>query len=473
METTYIQKTSGLRLKEKIGYAAGDFASLTLFALETAILQKYYTDVLGINLWWVMGLFIVSRIWDAVNDPMWGRIIDNQQAGTRGRYRPWLLWLCVPLALSALLMFVKIPGLNVSQYFIYACVTFVLFEMLYTGTNVPYGSLASVITTDEKERNSLSVFRSVGSMLGNIPVLILTMFIAFVPEDSGVITLSVGLIALLSVGAHLFCYRYTTERVPAPPAPVRKKGELKRIIKTLIKSRPFISLCVASLLLLATQMFIQSFYLYLFNSYFQTKWLHAANQVATYLPVLILMFFMGKINKRVGKKEICAIGMFAAALFNFVLFVVQTKDPIVFLALSFLSGLGNTFFFLQVWSLVTDAIDYNQVKSGIREEATSYSFFTFTRKMGYTLASVLSLLTLIALDYNIEQWADPSQVVEATAGMYRMGVLIPSIMYLITGLVLLLWYPLGKKQLAELQEGKEQRLKELFEARDAASKTGA
>lgn len=463
-EKTYIQKTSGLKLKEKIGYAAGDVASLMLFSLETSILQKYYTDVLKIDLWWVMGLFIIARIWDAVNDPIWGRIVDKRVAGRQGRYRPWLLWLSVPLALSAFLMFVKIPGLDAEQYFIYACVTFVLFEMLYTGTNIPYGSLASVITTDEKERNSLSVFRSVGSILGNLPVLALMAFVKIVPQNSDKITLCVGVTAALSVAVHYFCYRFTTERVPAPPAQERKKGELVRIVKTLLTSRPFISLCIAAMLLLATQMFVQSYYLYLFNSYFDAQWLNAVNQVATYLPVALLMFFMGKFNKTVGKKEICALGMLAAAFFNLALFVWKTKNPIVFLVLNFLSGIGNAFFFLQVWSLVNDAIDFNQVKTGIRDEATSYSFFTFARKLGQSVAGVLSLLALISLGYN-STWVDnPSLVPAASAErMYDLAVLIPAVMYLIIGLTLWLWYPLDKKRLESLQQGKEMRLKELFE----------
>ncbi|HRX13760.1 MAG TPA: glycoside-pentoside-hexuronide (GPH):cation symporter [Eubacteriales bacterium] len=465
-ERVYIRRTSGLKTKEKIGYAMGDVASLMLFSLVTSILQKYYTDVLGISLWSVLILFTITRIWDAVNDPIWGRIIDKRKVGANGRYRPWMLWLSIPLAISAVLMFLKIPGLNAEQYFVYACLTYILFEMLYTGVNIPYGSLASVITTDEKERNSLSVFRSVGSVIGNIPIMLLIVFVKIVPENSGKITLAVGITAALSVLVYYICYRLTRERVPAPEIK-REKGETGKIVKNLIKSRPFVSLCVAAMLLLATQMFVQSYYLYLFNSYFNAQWLSTINQVATYLPVAILMFFMGKFAKTVGKKEICAIGMFFASLLNALLFILKTNNPIVFLSLSFLSGIGNTFFFLQVWSLVTDAIDYNEVKTGIRDEATSYAFFTFTRKIGQTIAGVLSLLALISLGYN-ETWvSDPTSVpLTATTQMYNYAVLIPAVMYLLMALILWFWYPLGKKQLEKLQDEKENSLKELFESKE-------
>ena len=154
METSYISRTSGIGAKDKIGYAMGDFASVLVFGLVQSVLQKYYTDVLGISVVSIMVMFIVARIWDAINDPLWGRIIDGARVWPDGRYRHWLKVFAVPVALSAILMFVKIPGLTEKGYLIYAYVTYILFGMLYTCINIPYGSLAQVITSDEKERTS-------------------------------------------------------------------------------------------------------------------------------------------------------------------------------------------------------------------------------------------------------------------------------------------------------------------------------
>ena len=459
---TYIQRTSGLKLKEKFGYALGDVASLMVFALVTSFLQRFYTDVLKINLWWVLILFIATRLWDAINDPIWGRIIDTRKVGREGRYRPWLVRLAIPTALSATLMFIKIPGLNATQYFIYACVTYILFEMLYTGINIPYGSLASVITTDEKERASLSVFRSVGSVLGNFPALILMAVVPITAENSTKLAVGVGLTALLSVFVYYACYKLTKERVPSQPTTSRTKGEVKKIIVNLLKSRPFISLCVAAMLLLATQMFVQSYYLYLFNYYFHAQWLNTINQVATYLPVALLMFFMGKVNKTVGKKEICALGMLFASLPTCAVFH-SNEQSYCFSCAKFLSGIGNTFFFLQVWALLTDAIDYTEVRTAQRDDATSYSFFTFTRKLGQSIAAVLSLLALISFGY--QEWVnDPSAITTAALSqMYNLAVLIPAVMYLIMAVILWFWYPLDKKSLAQLQIQKEENLKQLFD----------
>lgn len=110
MEESYISRTSGIGTWDKIGYAMGDLGSLLVFGLVQSVLQKYYTDVLGISVVSIMIMFVIARIWDAINDPIWGRIIDRLQPAPDGRYRRWLKTLAIPVALSAVLMFVKIPG---------------------------------------------------------------------------------------------------------------------------------------------------------------------------------------------------------------------------------------------------------------------------------------------------------------------------------------------------------------------------
>ncbi|MBQ7465916.1 MAG: MFS transporter, partial [Oscillospiraceae bacterium] len=166
MENSYISRTSGIKARDKIGYAMGDLASCLVFGLTQSVLNKYYTDVLELSVLSVMVMTIIARIWDAINDPLWGRIIDGARVRPDGRYRHWLKVFAVPVALSAILMFVKIPGLSGSGYLAYAYVTYILFGMLYTCINIPYGSMAQVITSDDKERSSLSVFRSIGSTFG-------------------------------------------------------------------------------------------------------------------------------------------------------------------------------------------------------------------------------------------------------------------------------------------------------------------
>lgn len=466
---SYIAKTSGIKLKDKVGYAMGDVASLLVFGIVTSLLQKFYTDVLFIAPASIMALFTVARIWDAINDPIWGRVVDTRRVGKHGRYRPWLVWLSVPLAISAVLMVVKIPGLTTTGYFIYACITYTLFGMLYTGTNIPYGSLASVVTSDEKERSSLSVFRSVGSTLGAMPAIVLaSLCYDTVQRDGEIIkTMSaqkilIGAIVLsvLSIGAYYLCFRWSKERVPSAPAPERKKGETMRIIKMLFKSRAFVSLCLASMMLLAAQMFTQSYYTYLFDYYFNAPGLYTLVMVCQYLPVAVIMFFVGKLVRKVGRKEICALGMLLAGVANLALYLTHTTNPYIFLFVCFLSGVGTTFFFLQVWALATDTIDYNEVRSGFREDATSYAFYSFTRKLGQAVAAILANAALIWIAYDATLQAQTPATLE---GMFSLSVLIPAALYIIMFVILWFFYPINKKALAQLQIDKEQALKQRFD----------
>ena len=112
MEQSFIARTSGIKAKDKIGYAMGDVASCLVFGLTQSILNKYYTDILQIGVLSVMIMTIIARIWDAINDPIWGRLIDRAKPKKDGRYRRWMKIFAVPVALSAILMFADVRGFS-------------------------------------------------------------------------------------------------------------------------------------------------------------------------------------------------------------------------------------------------------------------------------------------------------------------------------------------------------------------------
>jgi glycoside/pentoside/hexuronide:cation symporter, GPH family len=463
MEESYISRTSGIGTRDKIGYAMGDLASLLVFGLVQSVLQKYYTDILGIGVVSIMIMFIIARIWDAINDPIWGRIIDRMEPAPDGRYRRWLKTLAVPVALSAILMFVKIPGLSSGGYLAYAYVTYILFGMLYTGINIPYGSLAQVITSDDRERSSLSVFRSIGSTFGAMPAMLLISF-CYVKTESGASVMSYSkiligtvVISVFSVLAYLLCYRWTTERVPTKPAP-KEKGQTWKVIKILLRSRPYMAVCLAGMLFLAAQMFSQSYYTYLFNYYFNKPGLSMMPTVCQYLPVAVIMLFAGKLGARFGRRDVCAYGMLLAGVCNLALYLVGGTNVWMFLAVCLLSGIGNAFIFLLVWAIATDAIDYNEVKFGLHDEATSYAFFTFMRKLGQTIAAILVNLALLRIGYT-DNVLNTANITDSTLNaMFTDSVLIPAVLYFLIFVILRFMYPLGKKKIDELREEKEKLL---------------
>lgn len=468
METSYISRTSGIGTRDKIGYAMGDLASLLVFGLVQSVLQKYYTDVLGIGVVSIMVMFIIARVWDAINDPLWGRIIDRIPPAPDGRYRRWLKTLAVPVALSAVLMFVKIPGLSEGGYLAYAYVTYILFGMLYTGINIPYGSLAQVITSDDRERSSLSVFRSIGSTFGAMPAMLLISF-CYVKNANGTSVMSYGkilmgaaVIAALSVAAYLLCYRWTTERVPTKPAP-KEKGQTWKVIKILLHSRPYMAVCLVGMLFLAAQMFSQSYNTYLFNYYFNAPGLSMMPTVCQYLPVAIIMLFAGKLGARFGRREVCAYGMPMAGVCNLALYLVGGTNVWMFLAVCLLSGVGNAFIFLLVWAIATDAIDYNEVSYGLHDEATSYAFFTFMRKLGQTIAAILVNMALLRIGYT-DNVLNTANITGGTLDMmFTDSVLIPAVLYFLIFVILRFMYPLGREKIAQLQKAKEKLLSKLTE----------
>jgi len=443
--------TEKLTIRERFGYAAGDFGMQFVFGLVSSVLQKYYTDVLRIPTALIMVLFIVARIWDAVNDPMWGAYVDSRPVHEEGRYRRWIRVVSLPLALAAILMFVKIPGLSTTGYFIYACITYTAFGMIYTGMNVPYGSMASVMTNDDHERSILSVFRAVGSTLGTVPAMVLIM-LCYVKVD-GVRTMSYSRILIGATGIALLsavftrcCYRMTKEHLYSAPKAKQDRGELNRTLRTIFKSRPFLILSISAMLFLSASVFSQSYYAYLADKYFGMPSMQMLAMVCQYLPVAAVMFFIGKWVKRFGRKTLCAAGMLSAGVCSLILYFLQTHNIWVFLGMCLLSGIGISFIYLQIWALAAEVIDWNKYKFGVTNEATSYSLFSFIRKLGHAVSAIFINASLMKIGYSVDNLTD-----EALHGMYNSSVLIPAILYLTVFVLLQFFYPIGKKEMAELQ----------------------
>ena len=436
-----------------------------------------------------MIMFVVARIWDGINDPIMGRIADTVKPGKYGRYRKWILYAAVPLAISAVLMFLKFPGIGEEGNYVATCVyatcTYIFFGMAYTVLQIPYGSLASVVTTDANERSKLSVFRSIGAALGSIPVLLIASFAyanrldangnPVIGENGKIITdmqygpviKGVIIMAIVSCVMLIVAFTLNKERVKTKPQE-KVKGATAKVIKTLFKNRAFVAITLVSMLLLAGQMFTQSFYTYLFDDYFHANWMNLATQACTYSPMIIFMFFLPKLTKLKGKKEVTQIGMTLAALANLVLFFLKGMNPDtliwIFLAMNFVSGCGLTTLVMQLWAMVTDAIDDIEVSTGQREDGTAYSVFNLFRKVGQVLAAVCVNSALLGMNYRYEKGA--VQTLANLKIMYNLGTLIPAIMFGIMALLLFFYYPLTKHKTEELQVKKELKLKESYENKE-------
>jgi len=212
-------------------------------------------------------------------------------------------------------------------------------------------------------------------------------------------------------------------------------------------------------------MFTQSFYLYLFNDYFNANWMNLASQACTYSPMIVFMFFLPKLARKLGKKEISSVGVTCASLANLVLFFLRGMEPsklmYIFLALCFVSGLGLTTLVMQMWAMATDAIDDIEVTTGSRDDGTAYSFFNFFRKLGQVIAAICVNGALLSMNYKYEKGA--VQTLENLKKMYDLATLIPAILFALIAVILFVIYPLSKARVDRLQVEKEAKLKEAYE----------
>ena len=200
---------------DKIGYMFGDFGNDFFFIFVASFLMLFYTDIMGISGAMVGVLFLVARVWDAVMDVTWGRFIDSRKSGKNGKFKPWMMRMALPLVIFGVLMFTKIPGMSNQFYLVYAFASYILWGSLYSTVNIPYGSMASVITGDATERASLSTFRSIGAAIAGVIVSTVVPLVVFVNNkaDAGRFSMIAIVFAVLAMCCYSLCYFLSTERI--------------------------------------------------------------------------------------------------------------------------------------------------------------------------------------------------------------------------------------------------------------------
>jgi GPH family glycoside/pentoside/hexuronide:cation symporter len=221
--------------KDKIGYMFGDFGNDFFFILVMSFLMVFYTDVFHLNPAAVGGLFLVARLWDAFADITWGRFVDSRQAGKNGKFKPWIFRMSFPLVISGILMFVHIPGMSNGFYTAYAYVTYILWGTLYSTVNIPYGSMASVITQDPVERTTLSTWRAMGAVLAQLVINFVGPMVMFVNNkaDANHFLMGAIIFGALAIACYMACYNLSVERITEDVT--KKPKETKnRLIKELV-----------------------------------------------------------------------------------------------------------------------------------------------------------------------------------------------------------------------------------------------
>lgn len=477
-----LKHPNAIGIKESLGYTFGDIGNLLVLTFISSYLKVFYTDSLMVKFDPVRVsndltvLFLIVRLWDTVNDPLWGLIVDSRKPTKDGKFRPYIKWLAVPLGFSMAICFLNISKF-ISSYVVilaFAYISYTVYGMLYTGMNIPYGSLASVITDDPKGRTLLSTFRSIGGGVGGAVVTLIGQMIVYDKIKDGEETISkfnsdkalifALILAVASTLAYFVCFRSTKERVKTPDE--KKKINVKKTYGPIFKSVPFITVTLSGVLISGLLQY-GSFNQYLFKNYFGNSDLSIINTLCTYAPMAIMIPIMPKLVERFGKKELCVFGLVlssGASIFN----AVFLPDVTVYFVMQALTGLGYSFLSITNWAIVTDVIDYNEYKTGDHSESAIYAVYTFSRNLGQTIADSGGMQLLKSTGYGPKFVNTVTKTVGSVGhNIYKICTIVPAIVYTLI-LVLMVIYPLSKKKLepiqAELMKRRaevDERLKEL------------
>lgn len=450
-------------MREGVAYMLGEGGNLFLLTYVSSYLKVFYTDVFKLPTSKVANLFLFTRLWDAINDPMWGTIVAKKKPSKDGKYLPYLKWLAIPLALSQILCFWDITSYTTNPVLllVFAYITYIAFGMLYTGMNVPFGSLASVITDDPDGRTLLSTFRTIGSGVGGAAPSLLAPFLIYtsvkaadgstynVADGNGMFKFAL-VMGILSVIFYYTCYGMTKERVPSEAEP---QVNMKQIYGGMIKSKPFVVLALTGILI-SGQLQFASLNQYLYKNYFCNTSLSAIGTVAQYAPLVLMLPFSGKIIKKYGKKEICGVTSLVSAVAAIATFLIKPApdQAWLFLLMQFIIGFGYSFVSITNWAVVADVIDYQLYKTGIKNESAVYAVYTFCRKLGQTAADYGGLILLGKIGYEAETMANAGYVNGISDGILTVCTLIPAITYTLIFVLYKFFYPLTKEKLEPVYE---------------------
>lgn len=448
-----MQSREKLSLREKLGYGLGDTASNIFFQFVNIFLLYYYTDVFGLSPAAVGTLFVVTRLWDAVNDPLMGAVADR--TSTRwGKYRPYLLWMALPFGVCGYLTFAN-PDFSETGKLVYAYATYVALMMAYTAINVPYSALMGVMTPDSQERTSLSSYRFVGAFSGMLIVSLtvrpLVRLLGGGDEATG-FKLTMALLSVLAVAMFMITFATTKERVK--PQVIPEGTSLAKDIKFLLKNRPWLIMVVAAILTLANVAVRAAVTNHFFKYYAgddgsSVLWfLDRTSLLLTSgaLAFIIGIFFTGKLSKRFGKRN-ALMGLTllnGCTLIGFYFIPAEAYGWMLAI-----NALGN---FLAgptpalVWSIYTDVADYGEWKFGRRTTGLVFSAAMFAQKMGLTIGGGVAGWMLSGFGFV----ANEQQSETSMLGIRLMFSILPGVLA-IANAIILIWYPLTEANVAEIQ----------------------
>ena len=457
-------------LLDKLSYAAGDFGCNASFGMKS-LLSLYWTQMMGIDEILFAALLVVVQVWDGINDPILGAIIDaDHRHYKRNKFLTYISFGSMGLIIGSGLCFIPLP--NASQ--LVKCILFVggylVWDAFYTVANVPYGSMLSLITDDPAQRSSLSTWRSVGAIVAVMGISVLLPILCVDPVTNNLrhpnvlFFLAIGLAA---VGFLFFQFMVHTTQLRAVPvesdAPTVKKPKEKfdvvKAVKNFFCNRAMVGITVAAFGAFMCTYGAQTALTVTFQAYFKSAQFSGLVGVASLVGIIVMAPFSSKIAAKIGKKEVAVLGSALTTIVYASLFVIplspDVNGSLVLALVLFIASFGNGLSSCLMWAMVADALDYEEWKFGTRTEGTSYALYSLMRKVAQGVMPSLGLVVATFFGYKAVLGAD-----QAPGVAVAMRYLMPAF-YVVGALLSLVgyaWiYNLDRKTMAKMTADLEAR----------------
>ena len=461
MKTTKQPRPFGIR--DSIAYAAGDLGCNMSFALK-GTMSIFWTQFMGLDLWYAL-LLIVVQVWDAINDPLIGSMIDADKHNyKRNKFLQYIWAGSIGLIVGGACCFLPFPNAPVWAKMIIFIAGYVVWDAFYTVANVPYGSLLSLISKEPADRASLSAWRSIGSIFGNMLPMVILPFIIY-DSNNNLVGNRVFIAALVMGALGFICFQFmiknTEIRVDTDVAcnEDQPKFNVFKAFGNFIKNRPAVGATLAAMGMFIGMQGATSAVTVIFQSYFKNVQISGIVQLFAMIPIVVFTPLARKMVVKYGKKELATFGSICSVVAALGLFVVTPNntqlDLVIYIGCQLIYSLGLGIYSTVSWAMMGDAIDYNEWKFGVREEGTVYSLHSFFRKLAQGLGPSLVLIIMVALGYvganeGNQLWEVAVRMRYLVAATFLFSALLQ---FIGLGLV----YNLDKKTMAKMNEELEAR----------------
>ncbi len=459
-------------IRDSVAYAAGDLGCNMSFALK-GTMALFWTQVMGLELWYSL-LLVIVQVWDAINDPLIGSIIDaDHRKYKRNKFLQYIWIGSIGLIVGGACCFIPLPGLPPIAKCIIFVAGYVIWDAFYTIANVPYGSLLSLISTEPADRASLSAWRSVGSIVGNMLPMVILPFIIYEADGKTLSGPKVFLAALIMGVLGFICFQFmirnTEVRVEDDNVKVSEeqpKFNILEAFKNFITNRPAVGATIAAMGMFIGMQGAATAVSVVFQTYYQNATISGIVQLFSMIPIVFFTPLARKMVGKYGKKELTIIGSLCSIVGGLGLFIITpnntTLDLVIYVICQLVYSLGLGIYSTVSWAMMGDAIDYNEWKTGKREEGTVYSLHSFFRKLAQGLGPAAALVIMSWLGY-VNNAVDPVtgqgyidvEKFIGTAVPVNLRILV-AVLFLIAAVMqfigLALVYNLDKKTVEQMNE---------------------